>query len=100
MVFWAMGVELELGSHGGHNDVLCCAFNDRDVRYWVSQVVQRFQELFAQTKYKEAAELAAESPQGLLRTPDTVAKFQMCLDLPELPDGNMCNCHCNLFNWD
>lgn len=43
----------------------------------VSQVVQRFQELFAQTKYKEAAELAAESPQGLLRTPDTVAKFQV-----------------------
>lgn len=41
------------------------------------QVVQRFQELFAQTKYKEAAELAAESPQGLLRTPDTVAKFQV-----------------------
>uniref|UniRef100_A0A0E0RCL7 Clathrin heavy chain n=1 Tax=Oryza rufipogon TaxID=4529 RepID=A0A0E0RCL7_ORYRU len=40
-------------------------------------VVQRFQELFAQTKYKEAAELAAESPQGLLRTPDTVAKFQV-----------------------
>uniref|UniRef100_A0A0E0F1G4 Clathrin heavy chain linker core motif domain-containing protein n=1 Tax=Oryza meridionalis TaxID=40149 RepID=A0A0E0F1G4_9ORYZ len=40
-------------------------------------VVQRFQELFAQTKYKEAAELAAESPQGLLRTPETVAKFQV-----------------------
>ncbi|XP_031504646.1 clathrin heavy chain 2-like isoform X1 [Nymphaea colorata] len=39
-------------------------------------VVQRFQELFSQTKYKEAAELAAESPQGILRTPDTVAKFQ------------------------
>ncbi|KVI09938.1 Armadillo-type fold [Cynara cardunculus var. scolymus] len=39
-------------------------------------VVQRFQELFVQTKYKEAAELAAESPQGILRTPDTVAKFQ------------------------
>lgn len=44
---------------------------------WPFQVVQRFQELFAQTKYKEAAELAAESPQGLLRTPDTVAKFQV-----------------------
>ena len=42
-----------------------------------SQVVKRFQELFAQTKYKEAAELAAESPQGILRTPDTVAKFQV-----------------------
>ncbi|MQM15758.1 hypothetical protein Taro_048709 [Colocasia esculenta] len=40
------------------------------------EVVQRFQELFSQTKYKEAAELAAESPQGLLRTPETVAKFQ------------------------
>ncbi|KAL5997905.1 hypothetical protein ACLOJK_008839 [Asimina triloba] len=39
-------------------------------------VVQRFQELFAQLKYKEAAELAAESPQGILRTPDTLAKFQ------------------------
>nr|GMC59170.1 clathrin heavy chain 1 [Ipomoea batatas] len=39
-------------------------------------VVQRFQELFAQAKYKEAAELAAESPQGILRTSDTVAKFQ------------------------
>ncbi|GBG80598.1 hypothetical protein CBR_g31057 [Chara braunii] len=39
-------------------------------------VVQRFQELFAQMKYKEAAELAAESPQGLLRTPDTIGKFQ------------------------
>ncbi|KAK1270290.1 Clathrin heavy chain 2 [Acorus gramineus] len=39
-------------------------------------VVQRFHELFSQTKYKEAAELAAESPQGILRTPDTVAKFQ------------------------
>ncbi|KAL5985732.1 hypothetical protein ACLOJK_027719 [Asimina triloba] len=39
-------------------------------------VAQRFQELFAQMKYKEAAELAAESPQGILHTPDTVAKFQ------------------------
>ncbi|CAH8354698.1 unnamed protein product [Eruca vesicaria subsp. sativa] len=39
-------------------------------------VVERFKELFAQTKYKEAAELAAESPQGILRTPDIVAKFQ------------------------
>lgn len=45
------------------------------------QVVQRFQELFSQTKYKEAAELAAESPQGILRTPDTVAKFQVLASL-------------------
>ncbi|CAH8337295.1 unnamed protein product [Eruca vesicaria subsp. sativa] len=39
-------------------------------------VVERFKELFARTKYKEAAELAAESPQAFLRTPDTVSKFQ------------------------
>jgi clathrin heavy chain len=49
--------------------------------------VQRFQELFAQTKYKEAAELAAESPQGLLRTPETVAKFQVSF----VPPFNNCN---------
>jgi hypothetical protein len=43
----------------------------------IIQVVERFHELFAQTKYKEAAELAAESPQGILRTPATVANFQV-----------------------
>ncbi|CAL5349506.1 unnamed protein product [Camellia sinensis] len=32
--------------------------------------------LVGRRKYKEAAELAAESPQGILRTSDTVAKFQ------------------------
>ncbi|KAI5392616.1 Clathrin heavy chain [Lathyrus oleraceus] len=37
-------------------------------------VVERFHELFAQTKYKEAAELASQSPQGILRTPDTNKK--------------------------
>ncbi|KAL0900597.1 hypothetical protein Bca101_084558 [Brassica carinata] len=40
-------------------------------------VKERFKDLFDQTNYKEAAELAAESPQGILRTPDTVAKFQV-----------------------
>nr|GEZ00807.1 clathrin heavy chain 1-like [Tanacetum cinerariifolium] len=45
-------------------------------------VLQRFQELFAQTKYKEAAELAAESPQGILRTPDIIAKFQESTSVP------------------
>ncbi|KAK4579547.1 hypothetical protein RGQ29_029281 [Quercus rubra] len=34
---------------------------------WTWGLSKRFQELFAQTKYKEAAELAAESPQGILR---------------------------------
>jgi len=51
--------------------------------------VQRFQELFAQTKYKEAAELAAESPQGLLRTPETVAKFQVSF-IPPFSSCNLC----------
>ncbi|KAG6765465.1 hypothetical protein POTOM_029508 [Populus tomentosa] len=58
--------------------VLLATVNEAMIVPFVSgQVVQRFQELFAQTKYKEAAELAAESPQGILRTPDTVAKFQV-----------------------
>ncbi|KAH0933989.1 hypothetical protein HID58_011106 [Brassica napus] len=56
------------GNLPGAEELVC------DVR--MLQVVERFKELFAQTKYKEAAELAAESPQGILRTPDTVAKFQ------------------------
>lgn len=42
-----------------------------------AQVVQRFEELFSQTMYKGAAELAAESPMGILHSPDTVAKFQV-----------------------
>ncbi|RWW12177.1 hypothetical protein GW17_00024164 [Ensete ventricosum] len=55
------------------------------------QVVQRFQELFSQTKYKEAAELAAESPQGILRTPETVAKFQVI-------DTSLVTTHCSLLH--
>lgn len=61
-----------------------CAFHlslplIEDLGHLCAQVVQRFQELFSQTKYKEAAELAAESPQGILRTQETVAKFQVCM---------------------
>lgn len=39
-------------------------------------VVQQFQRLFAAGQYKEAAELAADSPQGVLRTKDTVEGFK------------------------
>jgi hypothetical protein len=56
---------------------LTCGETNSYFNFSELQVVQRFQELFSQTKYKEAAELAAESPQGLLRTPETVAKFQV-----------------------
>ena len=56
-----------------------CPVSSMKHHWCLFQVVQRFQELFSQSKYKEAAELAAESPQGILRTPDTVAKFQVFL---------------------
>jgi len=39
-------------------------------------VMPKFDSLFQQGKYKEAAELAAESPQGTLRTREVVARFQ------------------------
>ena len=39
-------------------------------------VAQQFQKLFAAGQYKEAAELAADSPQGLLRTKETVESFK------------------------
>lgn len=39
-------------------------------------VKQNFQRLFAAGQYKEAAELAADSPQGILRTKETVEGFK------------------------
>lgn len=39
-------------------------------------VVQQFQRLYAGGQYKEAAELAAESPQGALRTKETIEAFK------------------------
>ena len=38
-------------------------------------VLPRFEQLFAAGDFKAAAEVAADSPQGLLRTRETVAKF-------------------------
>ncbi|KAJ6987336.1 clathrin heavy chain 1-like [Populus alba x Populus x berolinensis] len=46
-------------------------------------VVQRFQELFAQTKYKEAAELAAESPQEFSELLTQLPSFQTKKNLLE-----------------
>ncbi|KAJ6850514.1 clathrin heavy chain 1-like isoform X1 [Iris pallida] len=45
----------------------------------LDNVRERFQELLSQTKYIEAAEFAATSPQGILRTPETLAKLQSVL---------------------
>lgn len=39
-------------------------------------VVQAFQRMVAEGRYKEAAEAAADSPQGVLRTPETVETFK------------------------
>jgi len=45
-------------------------------------VMPKFEDLFNQGKYKEAAELAAASPQGALRTPAVVQRFQ---SVPQVP---------------
>ena len=36
----------------------------------------RFEQLIAQGNYQAAAKLAADAPQGVLRTPETIQKFQ------------------------
>ncbi|KXS18347.1 clathrin heavy chain [Gonapodya prolifera JEL478] len=38
--------------------------------------VARFQELFAVGNFNEAAKVAAQSPRGILRTPDTIERFK------------------------
>jgi clathrin heavy chain len=45
-------------------------------------VVQNFQKLFGAGQYKEAAELAADSPQGVLRTKETVEAFKRVPAVP------------------
>mmetsp|Transcript_28677 Transcript_28677/g.48179 ORF Transcript_28677/g.48179 Transcript_28677/m.48179 type:complete len:1757 (+) Transcript_28677:68-5338(+) len=44
--------------------------------------VQQFQNLIGQGMYKEAAQVAADAPQGLLRSPQTVQRFAQ---LPQQP---------------
>ncbi|KAL8227525.1 hypothetical protein R6Q57_015109 [Mikania cordata] len=41
--------------------------------------VRHFQELYAKAKYEEAVDLAVESPQGILRTPETLAMLNVSL---------------------
>mmetsp|Transcript_40808 Transcript_40808/g.97020 ORF Transcript_40808/g.97020 Transcript_40808/m.97020 type:complete len:1701 (-) Transcript_40808:29-5131(-) len=43
---------------------------------------QQFERLFAAGQYKEAAECAAESPQGALRTPSTIDRFKQVAAQP------------------
>lgn len=47
--------------------------------------VQRFQQLFASGNFKEAASVAANSPRGILRTPQTIERFKQ---LP-VPQGQL-----------
>lgn len=46
---------------------------------------KQFDSLFAQGKYKDAAQVAAESPAGALRTPDTIRRFQAAPVVPNQP---------------
>eukprot|EP00163_Fabomonas_tropica_P025672 TRINITY_DN4486_c0_g1_i1.p1 TRINITY_DN4486_c0_g1~~TRINITY_DN4486_c0_g1_i1.p1 ORF type:complete len:1704 (-),score=653.64 TRINITY_DN4486_c0_g1_i1:69-5180(-) len=45
----------------------------------------QFQRLFQQMKYKEAAEVAANSPEGVLRTPETIQRFTQIPQQPGQP---------------
>lgn len=40
--------------------------------------VRRFNMLFGQGQYSEAAKVAANAPKGILRTPQTIQRFQQC----------------------
>lgn len=44
--------------------------------------VTRFNELFGRGNYSEAAKTAANAPKGILRTPQTIAKFQQVSPCP------------------
>ncbi|KAJ1356224.1 Clathrin heavy chain [Parelaphostrongylus tenuis] len=46
--------------------------------------VRKFNLLFGNGQYGEAAKVAATAPQGILRTPQTIQKFQQC---PANPGG-------------
>lgn len=46
---------------------------------------KQFDNLFNQGKYKEAAQVAAESPAQALRTPDTIRRFQGAPAIPNQP---------------
>ncbi|KAI9012382.1 hypothetical protein DFJ74DRAFT_710372 [Hyaloraphidium curvatum] len=60
--------------------------NDRDLAFRLAArtnlpgadqlFIQRFQELFATAQYNEAAKVAATSPKGILRTPETIERFK------------------------
>ena len=45
--------------------------------------VTKFNELFGRAAYSEAAKVAANAPKGILRTPQTIAKFQQVMLLVE-----------------
>ena len=41
--------------------------------------VAKFNDLFGRGAYSEAAKVAANAPKGILRTPQTIAKFQQVM---------------------
>jgi len=49
----------------------------------------RFEQLIAQGNYQAAAKLAADAPQGVLRTPETIAKFQSAPNVQGGPPADL-----------
>ena len=50
--------------------------------------VAKFNDLFGRGAYSEAAKVAANAPKGILRTPQTIAKFQQVMFLRLLDVNN------------
>lgn len=48
--------------------------------------VRKFNMLFGNGSYKEAAKVAATAPKGILRTPQTIQKFQQCPHQNQTPN--------------
>jgi len=44
--------------------------------------VRKFNTLFSNNQYPEAAKVAATAPKGILRTPQTITRFQQVLTQP------------------
>jgi len=49
----------------------------------------RFEQLIAQGQYQQAAKLAADAPQGVLRTPETIQKFQAAPNVGNGPPADL-----------
>ncbi|KAJ6850541.1 clathrin heavy chain 1-like isoform X1 [Iris pallida] len=63
-------------SISNHLDIQKKKMEKEKEEYAIAQIRDRFQILFYQRKFEEAVEVAADSPQGILRTPEVLAQLQ------------------------